>query len=126
MKNINQKLITICVLLLVLANVSAQGYKLPAYTTFKLSNGLTVNLMEQHDVPLISVSTIVPAGAIYDGEQAGLASLTATALKHGTKSYTKAQIDQELDFIGASIDASATKEYARLSASFAAKDQKKY
>lgn len=125
MKNINQKLISICVLLLVITNASAQGYKLPTYTTFKLPNGLTVNLMEQHDVPLISVSTVVPAGAIYDREQAGLASLTATALKHGTKSYTKAQIDQELDFIGASIDASATKEYARLSANFATKDQKK-
>lgn len=125
MKKINQQLILICVLLSAITSVSAQGYKLPAYTTFKLSNGLTVNLMEQHDVPLISVSAILPAGAIYDGEQAGLAALTATALKHSTKSYTKAQIDEELDFIGAGVDAFASKEFTSLSSSFAAKDQKK-
>jgi hypothetical protein len=41
--------------------------------------------MEQHDVPVISVSALIPAGAINDKDKSGLASLTATALKHGTK-----------------------------------------
>ncbi|HEX7845281.1 MAG TPA: hypothetical protein VF476_05720, partial [Chitinophagaceae bacterium] len=54
---------------------SAQsGYKLPPYEKFKLKNGLTVYLMEQHEVPMISVSAILPAGAIYDGDKSGLAS----------------------------------------------------
>jgi hypothetical protein len=39
--------------------------------------------MEQHDVPVISVSALIPAGAINDKDKSGLASLTATALKHG-------------------------------------------
>ncbi|MBC6491373.1 M16 family metallopeptidase [Flavihumibacter stibioxidans] len=103
----------------------AQGFKLPAYQKFVLKNGLTVYLMEQHEVPMISVSAIVPAGAIYDGGKAGLASFTANALKHGTKSYSKQQLDEELDFLGATVNAYATKEYAGLSASFAAKDQAK-
>jgi zinc protease len=63
----------------------AQNYKLPAYEKFKLKNGLTVYLMEQHEVPVMNVSVILPAGAIYDGEKTGLASLTATGLKYGTK-----------------------------------------
>ena len=45
-------------------SANAQNYKLPAYQKFTLKNGLTVYLMEQHEVPKISVSAILPAGAI--------------------------------------------------------------
>jgi zinc protease len=124
MKKIMQKLIVL--LLLVLGfNLSAQGFKLPNYTTFKLGNGLTVSLMEQQDVPVINVSIILPAGAIYDNNKAGLASLTAIALKHGTKNFTKTQLDEDLDFLGAEVNTSSTKEYASLSSNFASKDKDK-
>lgn len=105
--------------------MQAQSYKLPAYQKFKLKNGLTVYLMEQHEVPIISVSVILPAGAIYDGEKSGLASLTSTALKHGTKNFNKEKLDAELDFLGANINTSASKESAGLSARMAAKDRDK-
>jgi zinc protease len=105
--------------------VTAQAYKLPKYEKFKLKNGLTVFLMEQKEVPVINVSVILPAGAIYDGEKAGLASLTATALKHGTKNFLKSKLDEELDFVGASIGTFASKESAGLSARFASKDRDK-
>ena len=105
--------------------IFAQGYQLPKYEKFKLPNGLTVYLMEQKEVPVMNVSIIIPAGAIYDGNKAGLASLTATALKHGTKSYSKANLDEELDFIGASVGTFASKESATISAKFASKDKEK-
>ena len=105
--------------------LKAQSYKLPSFEKFKLKNGLTVYLMEQHEVPVINVSVILPAGAIYDGEKAGLASLTATALKHGTKNFTKPKLDEELDFLGASVNTNASKESAGLSARMAAKDKDK-
>lgn len=119
------KYISFCFCLLLAIAVTAQDYKLPAYQKFTLKNGLTVFLMEQHEVPKINVSVIVPAGAIYDADKAGLASLTAAALKHGTKTYSKAQLDEELDFIGASVSTYASKESAGLSADFAAKDKEK-
>ena len=125
MEPIKKIILTTCLLVLTHISLSAQSYKLPDYTTFKLSNGLTVYLMEQHDVPVISVSAILPAGAIYDNDKAGLASLTATALKHGTKNFTKTKLDEELDFIGANVNTYATKEYAGLSSNFAAKDKVK-
>ena len=81
--------------------------------------------MEQKEVPVISISVVLPAGAIYDANKAGLASLTATALKHGTKSYPKAKLDEELDFIGASVNTYASKESAGISAKFASKDKEK-
>ncbi len=103
----------------------AQDYKLPAYQKFTLKNGLTIYLMEQHEVPMVNVSVILPAGAIYDNDKAGLASITATSLKHGTKNYPKAKLDEELDFIGASVNTYASKESAGLTAEFAAKDKDK-
>jgi zinc protease len=123
MKSLRIFLFTACFLLAHLLN--AQEYKLPAYQKFTLKNGLTVYLMEQHDVPMINVSVILPAGAIYDGEKSGLASLTAAALKHGTRNFPKAKLDEELDFIGATINTYASKEAAGMNAQFAAKDKEK-
>lgn len=121
-----KKIIYIALLLLVTpAIMVAQSFQLPDYTTFTLPNGLVVNLMEQHDVSIIGVTTIIPAGAIYDGEKAGLASLTADALKLGTKNYTKTQLDEALDFVGADVNTYASKEFASLNAKFAAKDKDK-
>lgn len=119
-----KKIILIAVLLLGSPALTlAQTYQLPEYSTFTLPNGLVVNLMEQHEVPVMAVQVIVPAGAIYDGDKAGLASLTAEALKLGTKNYTKTQLDEAIDFVGASINTVARKEYATLNAKFATKDQ---
>src|SRR5690606_11384539 len=73
----------------------------------------------------ISVSAILPAGAIYDENKPGLASLTAASLKHGTAGYSKATLDEELDFMGASINTYASKESAGLSSRFASRDKEK-
>lgn len=118
--------ITYCftlVLLMLAVQAISQDYKLPAYQKFTLKNGLTVYLMEQHDVPMINVSAVIPAGAVNDGDKAGLAAFTATALKHGTKNFPKARLDEELDYVAASVNTFASKESAGLRAEFAAKDQ---
>lgn len=101
---------------------AGNSFLLPGYEKFVMENGLTVYLMEQHEVPLIYVSAVVPAGAIKDGKKYGLASLTADALLFGTKSYTKNQIEEKLDFLGADYGTRAAAEVAKISASFAKKD----
>ncbi len=98
------------------------GFKLPPFEKAVLGNGLTVYLMEQHEVPLVSVSAIFPAGAIYDGSHSGLASLTAAALMHGAGSRNKQALDSTIDFLGAEVNTFASKESAGLSARFAKKD----
>jgi zinc protease len=125
MKHIKKLFSFITIFSLTVSLLPAQGYKLPRYEKFVLKNGLTVYLMEQHEVPVIDVSVILPAGAIYDGEKAGLASLTARGLMFGTKQYKKDKLEEELDFMGASINTYATKESAGLSASFISKDKDK-
>lgn len=122
MKYIKQLFIIAFCICASLGKLYAQGYTLPKYEKFILPNGLTIYLAEQKDVPVISLSAIFPAGAIYDGDKAGLASLTATALKHGTKSFTKTKLDETLDFNAAYINTFASKESAGLSSKFASKD----
>ncbi len=104
---------------------NAAKYQLPKYAKFQLANGLTVYLMEKHTVPVISVSAIIPAGAVDDGSNAGLASLTAECLTCGTKDYTKKQIEEAFDFAGADYNTYGSKEFSGLSARLAVKDEDK-
>lgn len=97
-------------------------FRLPQYEKLVLKNGLTVFLMEQHEVPLVFVSAVVPSGAMKDNDKYGLAYLTAEALLFGTKSYSKSQIEEKLDFLGASYFTNVDADVAQLSASFAKKD----
>ncbi len=90
----NLKLNLIALLLLFSAISFAGNFKLPAYEKVKLDNGLTVYLMEQHEVPLIYISALIPCGAIYDGNKNGLAFLTSESLLFGTKNFTKKQIEE--------------------------------
>lgn len=107
----------------VLASETHSSFILPDYETFVADNGLTVYLMEQHEVPLIYVSFVFPAGTVNDGEKSGLASLTAEGLLFGTKNYTKKELEESLDFIGASYGTSASKEFTNLTMSFVNTDQ---
>lgn len=100
-------------------------FSLPKYEKFTLKNGMTIYLMEQHEVPLIYVSGIFMAGAVQDGDKNGLADMTANALMYGTKKNTKAELEEALDFIGAGLNISAGREFAGFDASFAVKDQDK-
>ncbi len=100
-------------------------FSLPKYEKFTLKNGMTIYLMEQHEVPLIYVSGKFMAGAILDGEKNGLADMTADALMYGTKNHTKTELEEELDFMGADLGFYASSEYTGMYASFAAKDQDK-
>jgi len=118
----------IMIVLFAMISVSAMAqnnFKVPKYEKFVLKNGLTVYLMEQHEVPLINVSAVFDAGTINDGDKYGRASLTADALQFGTQKYTKTQIEEATDFVGASLSTYAGKDNSGVTSSFAVKDQDK-
>lgn len=109
--------------LLLPVSVLAQTFKLPPYQKFTLKNGMTVYLMEQHETPLINVSAVFDAGVVKDGNRYGLANLTAEALLFGSSKYTKEQLEAKVEYVGASLETFTGKEAAKLSATFAVKDQ---
>jgi len=102
----------VCLLALALclagaASVSAQTpktfdvYQLPEAKTVKLENGLTVLLLEKHELPLVSAELALRSGSVADptGKE-GLGTLTAELLRKGTASRTADQFSEESDFIG--------------------------
>ncbi len=97
------------------------SFQLPAYEQLKLDNGLTVFLLPQHEVPLVTVQATVRAGAVND-TVAGLAQLTSQALLLGAGGKSKAEIEQLVDFLGASLNSEGSMEGSSLRADFMAKD----
>ncbi len=103
-------------------NSQAADFRLPAFETAKLSNGLTLYLMERHDVPLIAMRAVVKAGAVNDGSQSGLSNLTGETLLLGSSKYDKKTLDQSFDFRGGRISSATTAESTTLTAEFAKDD----
>jgi predicted Zn-dependent peptidase len=101
---------------------AAAEFRLPEFDTVTLPNGLTVYLMERHDVPLISVRAVIKAGAVNDGAQPGLSNLTGDALLLGTAAHNKASIDQAFDYRGARLAGGAGTEASTVQANFAKAD----
>jgi len=83
--------------------------KLPQATEVTLSNGLTVLIMEEHKLPLISVQyNISGTGAIFEPpDMPGLAGVTAQMLREGTKTKTSLQIAEETAQLGASLNSTS-------------------
>jgi predicted Zn-dependent peptidase len=105
------------------ARAQEGGLKLPPYRKVKLKNGLTVLLMEQHEVPIISFNFIVKAGSTADpAGKEGLAAITAGLLRKGTKTRSSEQVSAELDFIGGLLGAGAVYDYSTGTAEFVKKD----
>ncbi|KQZ30248.1 pitrilysin family protein [Duganella sp. Root1480D1] len=117
-----KKLISVALTGAVAASAHAAEFKLPAFETAKLPNGLTVYMMERHDVPLIAVRAVVKAGAVNDGKQAGLANLTGDGVLLGSARHSKAEIDQAFDFRGAVLAGGGGSEQSTVAANFARKD----
>ncbi len=73
------------------------------YESFQLDNGLKVFLIENDKLPRVTYRLIFDRDPILEGDQAGYISFATELLKTGTKTRTKAEIDEEVDFIGASL-----------------------
>lgn len=73
-----------------------------------LSNGVVAYLVEDHDLPLVNVSTLVRTGSYLDpAGKEGLASLTGAQMRTGgTVSKTAEEFDEAVDFLAANITSS--------------------
>jgi predicted Zn-dependent peptidase len=99
------------------------GLKLPPYKKVKLHNGLTVLLMERHELPLVSFQFIVKTGSVADpAGKEGVAEVTAELLRKGTAARTADKISEELDFVGATFGSGSNRDYTMASAEFVKKD----
>ncbi len=98
-------------------------YAMPPVQRMTLSNHLVLLASEEHSLPFVTLQLLVDSGSRKDpsGEE-GLAYLTAKGLLHGTSKRTINQINEELDFLGASLSASSGRDYATFSLRVLKKD----
>lgn len=79
--------------------------------SFTLSNGLRVFVVENHKVPLISVSLQLDIKPELQGNMAGFHDIVGELITSGTKTRSKDQLDLDIDNIGASIKADEESMY---------------
>jgi len=88
-----------------------------------LENGLTLLVVERHNLPIVMVTIGVKAGSLIEPqEKAGLANLTAGLLTAGTKKRTAAEISEEIEFVGGTLSASGGVDYIKVTLSILKKD----
>ena len=68
---------------------------------FKLKNGLTVLLVENHKLPQVSISLSIDHPLIVEGEKAGANALLTSMMGKGSTSISKNDFEEEIDFMGA-------------------------
>jgi zinc protease len=81
--------------------------KIGDYQSFELANGLKVYVVENHKIPRISYSLVLDYSPVLEGEDAGYVDFAGQLMRTGTTTRTKDQIDESVDFIGASLFTSA-------------------
>ncbi|RJQ51312.1 MAG: insulinase family protein [Nitrospiraceae bacterium] len=115
-------LVSVLLLFTVYCLLSADAHALDIQRSV-LENGLTLLVVERHNLPIVKVSVGIKAGSIIEPEEkAGLANLTAELLASGTGRRTSVQISEEADFVGAAIGASGGDDYVTVSLSVLKKD----
>lgn len=82
---------------------SAPKIQIGKAETNKLANGLTVIVVENHKLPRLSFRVFANYDPVQEKEAAGYVQMMGELLSKGTKTHTKAQIDEAVDFIGASL-----------------------
>jgi zinc protease len=86
--------------------------RLGDFETFKLKNGLQVIVVENNKVPVVSFQLSLAIDPVLEGDAAGYVSMAGSLMREGTTTRTKQQIDEDVDFIGASLSTFSNGVYA--------------
>ncbi len=73
------------------------------YESFTLDNGLRVIVVENHKIPRVSYQLFVDRDPVLWKERAGVRDIAGAILARGTKTRTKAEIDEAIDYVGGSL-----------------------
>jgi predicted Zn-dependent peptidase len=91
---------------------AAPEIKLGKIENFTLPNGLKVFVVENHKLPKVAYSLSLDVDPVLEGDMAGYVSTAGELIGRGTKNRTKEQLDEQIDFIGATLSTSSTGIYA--------------
>lgn len=75
--------------------------------TFILPNGLKVFVVQNTKLPRVSATLTIDREAVLEGDKAGAVSMAGQLLRRGTTTMKKVELDEAIDYLGASINTSA-------------------
>lgn len=84
------------------------SFTIPKSERVLLNNGTPVYLLQDRELPIVTVSVMIRTGSVYDPKaKSGLAMLTGAQLRNGgTRSLAPAALDDELEFMASSVESS--------------------
>ncbi len=71
---------------------------------FKMANGMTIMLVENHKLPRVSYNLNIDNVPAIEGDKAGVSGILGAMLGNGTKSISKDDFNEEVDFLGANVN----------------------
>lgn len=93
----------------------ARDIAFPPIQRATLDNGLELNTVEWHQLPVVYLRLVVKSGAETDpAELQGLSNLVAQMLEEGTRRRNSAQLAEHIEFLGADLWTSADEENVHL------------
>ncbi|MRR34369.1 insulinase family protein [bacterium] len=83
------------------------AFQVPGAERVVLDNGMVLYLLEDHELPLVTIQAYIGTGSVYEpAEKTGLAGLAGAVLRSGgTAAVSPEALDDELEFMASSIDA---------------------
>jgi len=72
--------------------------------TFKLDNGLTVMVVENHKLPRVSFTLRLDNPPVVEGNLVGTGLLTSQMVGNGTSKISKDEFNERIDYYGASVN----------------------
>jgi len=99
-------------------------FKPPVTQRVVLKNGMVLHLLENRELPLVDIVSMVRVGEIFEpSDKRGLASITGSTWRSGgTKSMRPDVLDENLEFIAASVETSISSKSGSISMSVMKKD----
>ena len=103
------------------------AFKPPVPEKRMLSNGMTLYLLEDHELPLFNINGLIKTGNIYDpADKVGLSSIFASVMRTGgTVSREPDALNEELESMAASVEVGMSREYGTINLSTLAEDIEK-
>ncbi len=90
--------------------------KLPPVEELSLKGGLKVIVARREPIPLVSARIVLQGGSAVDpAGRFGMADFTARLLRRGTKGRTADELNDAVEFVGASLSAGASEDFSVVS-----------
>jgi zinc protease len=94
----------------------ALQFNLPEAQRVVLENGIILYILEDHELPLVTINALIKTGTMYDpAGKEGVAELTAYVMKTGgTQKLNSSEIDNQFDLLAASPSIAASLDSAQI------------